>query len=612
MYDILIIDSGIDPSSLQNENFPDTYFFSENGDLYLNKNCQDEIGHGTAVYNVIAREAPDAEICLVKIFDDDFSVDEMRLIRALNYIYEHIPCRIINMSLGICSGEYLSQLETVCKKISDRSTIIVAAFDNNGAYSYPAAFESVLGVDNWYQCKSVDQFEFVCHSRINIRAKGGLQRVKWKNNQNIVMGGSSFACAHISAYIFNLINKEEAQPSRTEILSLLKARAKNIYIANEELSIHDVQKIPFTIDKAALFPFNKEMHQLIRFAKDLPFRITSVYDIAQSGRVGVQSDKIVRSSQQDSSVNYIVRNISKAILDEFDTLILGHMDEINRICGYDLRSNIISEMLQAGKNVYAFDQTEDVHCAYERASVFSPTVSCGDVENNFGKLFHIQKPVVGVCGTSSAQGKFTLQIILRRLFQNAGYAVGEIGTEPHSLLFGMDYVYPMGYASSIHLDDWQAISVLNYMEHMLDRNDLILVGTQANTIPLNHDNLSAIPVRNNAFLLGTNPDVMIVCVNPDDDTDYILNTIRYLEGLLSCTVVAVVVYPMKMSQDWRATFEVKVPISDMEFAAIGQSIHFAVNKPVFMLGNTEHMNRLFDLLIDCLSGDKQNAGGSMI
>ena len=608
MYDILIIDSGISMSHVSAEKaekkLPDTYYISESGAPCINENQQDEIGHGTAVYSMIACEAPDAKIGCVKIFDDDFCVNEERLLHALRYIYEHIPCRIINMSLGICSGNCLPQLEEICKKLTDRATIIVSAFDNQGGYSYPAAFDTVIGVDNWYQCQSADKFEYVCNRHINIRAKGGLQRVKWKNGQNIVIGGSSFACAHMSACIFNIIKNEKIQPSLPGVLKLLQERATYVYRTQDESRIHAVQKVPFSIKRAVLFPFNKEMHQLVRFANTLPFQITAIYDMVQSGRVGVRSDKIVLRSQSDASAEYVIRNISNISYDEFDTMILGHMDEINRICGYDLRAKIIADMRKAGKNVYAFDPIESSSFPCGCGSVFSPAVACGDIENSFGKLFQIHRPVICVCGTSSVQGKFTLQIILRRLFLHAGYSVGEIGTEPHALLFGMDYVYPMGYASPIRLDDWQAISVLNYMEHMLDQRDVILTGTQANTIPLNHDNLSAISVRNNSFLLGINPDVMIVCVNPDDDMEYILNTIKYVEGYLNCAAVAIVVYPIIESQDWRSAFDLKVPLSEAEYAAVSQSISAAVRKPVFMLGNAEHMNRLFDVLVNYLSSEE--------
>lgn len=51
-------------------------------------------------------------------------------------------------------------------------------------------------------------------------------------------------------------------------------------------------------------------------------------------------------------------------------------------------------------------------------------------------LYRISTPVLAVCGTSSKQGKFTLQLELRKRFCEMGYKVGQIGTEPNSLLLG--------------------------------------------------------------------------------------------------------------------------------------------------------------------------------
>lgn len=63
----------------------------------------------------------------------------------------------------------------------------------------------------------------------------------------------------------------------------------------------------------------------------------------------------------------------------------------------------------------------------------------------FGKLYRNPKPVLGVFGTSSRQGKFTLQLILRKHFTELGYVIGQIGTEPTAALFEMDADFHFGY-----------------------------------------------------------------------------------------------------------------------------------------------------------------------
>ncbi len=63
----------------------------------------------------------------------------------------------------------------------------------------------------------------------------------------------------------------------------------------------------FKIKKAALFPFNKEMHSILRFEDKLDFEITDVYDTKYSLRVGKNTNKEVKS---DSS-GHIIKNIEK-------------------------------------------------------------------------------------------------------------------------------------------------------------------------------------------------------------------------------------------------------------------------------------------------------------
>ena len=43
--------------------------------LYMVPQCKDEIGHGTAVCGIILSKSPEAQVCVIKIFDTNFCVD---------------------------------------------------------------------------------------------------------------------------------------------------------------------------------------------------------------------------------------------------------------------------------------------------------------------------------------------------------------------------------------------------------------------------------------------------------------------------------------------------------------------------------------------------------
>lgn len=81
-----------------------------------------------------------------------------------------------------------------------------------------------------------------------------------------------------------------------------------------------------------------------------------------------------------------------------------------------------------------------------------------------------------------------------------GYKVGQIGTEPNSLLFGMDYIFPMGYNGTVHLTGEESIQYLNSCLNNLEDRDIILVGSQSGTLNYDVCNLSQYCLLQHAFI----------------------------------------------------------------------------------------------------------------
>lgn len=142
---VLLIDSGITNhkalSSLKI--YPTGY----NGQNHIS-DLEDNIGHGTAVAGLIVRNQLSVELYVIKLFDDTFKCSANQLIDALHYVLEmKIRFDIINMSFGLTHVDDFSELlelERVCKSLRDCGTILVAAYDNEGAISYPAFFHVFL------------------------------------------------------------------------------------------------------------------------------------------------------------------------------------------------------------------------------------------------------------------------------------------------------------------------------------------------------------------------------------------------------------------------------------------------------------------------------------
>ena len=52
------------------------------------------------------------------------------------------------------------------------------------------------------------------------------------------------------------------------------------------------------------------------------------------------------------------------------------------------------------------------------------------------------------------------------------------------------------------------------------------------------------------FLLGAQPDAIVLCVNPFDELDYIERTVKYIESVVISKVFAVVVFSMNIKNVW--------------------------------------------------------------
>ena len=220
--------------------------------------------------------------------------------------------------------------------------------------------------------------------------------------------------------------------------------------------------------------------------------------------------------------------------------------------------------------------------------------------NRFGMLYRISKPILAVCGTSSRQGKFTLQLALRKMLLEKGYRIGQIGTEPSALLYGMDYVFPIGYHSSVYIKEYDTIRYLNNaIYHLCEgNNDLIIVGTQSGTVPYDMGNLAQYNISQHLFLLGTQPDAVILCVNPFDEPDYIERTISYIEAAVNSKVISIMVFPMDMKDDWAGIYGQRIALSEERWYLIKEQLSKRLSIPVYRLGAESDLNKIVENVID--------------
>lgn len=589
---IVIIDSGVFRNhSLFKNDIIEEYTYLEENDCFINteEKESDKFGHGTAIYNIVRACRNFARIINIRIRNLENGISEETLYSALKAVDTQFNPNVINLSLGlnICNNEEMYML---CETIKNNGCIIVSAFDNTGSISYPAAFDNVIGVITGQFCSKIDEFEYINDDVVNVAAKGGIQRVAWTHPDYIMVGGNSFACAHVTVQVAKFI----LEGATTKELILLEFKKISIKKSNIVSSFKPVCMC-FPIKKAVLFPFNKEMHSLIRFQNLLAFDILEVYDSKYSANIGATTNHLLKCDNQN---DFLIKNIENICWDEFDTLILGHLDELSNLTGkMELKNDLIKQAIEKGKNIYSFDDVNE----YNTENTFCPVINKQTLPpNRFGMLYRISKPVVGIFGTSPRQGKFTLQLKLRQLLLERDYSIGQIGTEPSALLYGMDYVFPIGYNSSVYISGFDVIQYLNYIINILCEkgNDLILVGSQSGTVPYDVGNISQYNIPQYDFLIGTQPDAVILCINPYDDIAHIIRTIKFIESSVDCKVLSLVIFPMTIRDGWSAAFGGKRPIDDEEFEKIKREISLNINVTIYNLGNSKHIEQLLEELIN--------------
>jgi hypothetical protein len=542
-------------------------------------------GHGTAIYNIIKKTEKYADIINFQITNKDEEMNYDILVSCLCTIRDEYDVDIINLSLGLSLWDDITQLRQVCSELNEKGVVIVSAFDNIGSISYPAAFENVIGVTTIESCRRVGEFVIFDDDIINIGANGNLQRLAWDTPDYIVNGGNSFACAHVTVQVANFM--AEGATGLSEIMEKFRETALQVsFCKNSNLP----KKPLFKIESAAIFPFNKEMHSIIRYNDLLSFQISGVYDIRESAYVGSNTAHIMKADVKA----FPIKRVEEMDWESFDTLILGNIPSQNAFFLSRMREKLVEKAMSFGKKIFSFD---DLRNKYKYERLYCPSVDRSDVPpERLGKLFRITKPVIGVYGTSSSQGKFTLQLALRKKFLEFGYIVGQIGTEPSSELFGIDYTYPMGFNSSVYIDSHDSIAYINYrMNKLCEANcDIIITGSQASVLPVDIGNKSMYPIRQYSFLMGTQPDCMILCVNPYDDLEFIGRTILFLESSVDGKVVAICIYPMKYKVDWSGLYSQKEVMKENEVELLKELLSKKFLIPVYQLGKDSEVLALFE------------------
>lgn len=578
----------------------------------------DRLGHGTACTSLIAAICPDADISSVVVVDDQGRGSLEALVSSIEHAISNVD--VINISLGVTGSEQagISPLLRACTEAAEAGVVIVAAEHNDGLVSYPAHLPSVIGVRGgkiygdlaYYYCPG---------QPIECIARGDAQCVQWLDGKQVLIGGNSFAAPRITGIVARL-KQQQPDAGLEEIRQLLKDGATRIVESATPTPVvsgwsPDSQDTSL-MHNVALYPYTKEMHAVVRFHDLVPFNIVGIADPPGRGQVGKDAGELLGIPPADLPIRSSLReSIAGA-----DTLILGYLRQLDALRGRDLHRECLALALENELHVFSFEPLPEqeygdlLAAARERGLRFWwPHVSREQSREVLaGPARHgpVECPVLGVFGTSASQGKFTLQLALRRGFLQLGYEIAQVGTEHHAALFGMDLAFPMGHGSTVEMETEAYPEFLDRVMRQICadcRPDLFLVGSQSGTVPYDRNEPRTLTLATLAFLLGTKPEACILVVNDIDPEEYIEDTIAGLWSVGQAEVIALAVSDrgkqvnQRHGRSWTAQRE----SSARELSETCKRLEDRFKLPAVQITSADGIERLCASVIDHFSTPNQ-------
>lgn len=149
----------------------------------------DQLGHGSALLEVMAEQAPDAEFAIAQIFTERLATTPAQVAAAIDWLVEQ-QVDLINLSLGLRNDREV--LRTACERALAAGVIICASSPAKGDPVYPSAYPGVLRMTGDARCQSPQQLSCL---KTQYADFGGYVKAR-----NGVIGASA-GCAQLTGHI---------------------------------------------------------------------------------------------------------------------------------------------------------------------------------------------------------------------------------------------------------------------------------------------------------------------------------------------------------------------------------------------------------------------------
>lgn len=209
-----IIDTGVNPwhSHVRGAVSGLRIFLDRDGKIREDEDFRDLVGHGTAVAGILRQGLPEAELFVVRVFDQTLDSYPSLVARGLLRAAA-AGCRLINLSLGMPPGPGAEVLAQACRTVQDAGCRLVAAGHPQRPGLLPASLPGVIGV---VAADHLAPGEITIHpQRPYTHEASGWPRNLVGLPPGANLWGNSFACARVTLELALQMRADQTRNQQT-------------------------------------------------------------------------------------------------------------------------------------------------------------------------------------------------------------------------------------------------------------------------------------------------------------------------------------------------------------------------------------------------------------
>ncbi|WP_321877859.1 subtilisin-like serine protease QhpE [Paraburkholderia bannensis] len=215
-----IVDSGYRADQAVHVHASAAFVLDDDMQVYRREAIADRLGHGSAVLERIAFNAPEARFCVAQVFRERAATTPLQIAEAMRWLVDQ-GVSLINLSLGVRADR--PALREACAYAVDAGVVVCAASPAQGDPVFPSSYPGVVRVTGDARCNSA-QWSWLDSAQAEF---GALVR-----SDGATQAGASIATAALSGHAAAwLMRHTEANrgvtrdASRDALLAWLRANA---------------------------------------------------------------------------------------------------------------------------------------------------------------------------------------------------------------------------------------------------------------------------------------------------------------------------------------------------------------------------------------------------